>query len=80
MSIPQVPCWSVMTFSPLSSFLTFFAVYILLLVPYSVTRLLQISGWSVPFGAMVFAYTCWFMLGKSLAYHLNLIFIFIQVL
>jgi len=45
------------------SMLWYPVVYIILLVPYSVTRLLQISGWSVPFGALVFAYTCWFMLG-----------------
>lgn len=37
--------------------------YVALLVPYAVTRLLQISGFAVPFEALVFACTCWFMLG-----------------
>ncbi|TFK40233.1 hypothetical protein BDQ12DRAFT_488623 [Crucibulum laeve] len=37
--------------------------YIILLVPYSVMRLLDISGFIVPFEAMVFAYVCWFTLG-----------------
>jgi len=37
--------------------------YVTLLVPYSVTRLLNLSGFAVPFPASVFAYTCWFTLG-----------------
>lgn len=37
--------------------------YIILLVPYSITRLLSISGFTVAFQSMIFAYTCWFMLG-----------------
>lgn len=45
------------------SMLWYPVVYIILLIPYSVTRLLRISGWFVPFGLLVFAYTCWYMLG-----------------
>ncbi|TEB34753.1 hypothetical protein FA13DRAFT_1625711 [Coprinellus micaceus] len=37
--------------------------YVALLVPYSVLRLLEISGFFVPFQALVFAAVCWFMLG-----------------
>ncbi|RDB26384.1 hypothetical protein Hypma_006851 [Hypsizygus marmoreus] len=37
--------------------------YIALLVPYSVMRLLVISGFTVAFESMIFAFTCWFMLG-----------------
>lgn len=37
--------------------------YIALLIPYSVTRLFTLSGFPVPFQALVFAFTCWFMLG-----------------
>ncbi|GLB40499.1 hypothetical protein LshimejAT787_0803700 [Lyophyllum shimeji] len=37
--------------------------YIALLVPYSVTRLLAISGFTVAFESKIFAYTCWSMLG-----------------
>jgi len=37
--------------------------YIAFLIPYSVTRLFALSGYAVPFQAMVFAFTCWFMLG-----------------
>ncbi|KAF8072018.1 hypothetical protein FPV67DRAFT_913986 [Lyophyllum atratum] len=37
--------------------------YIALLIPYSVMRLLVISGFSVAFESMIFAYTCWFLLG-----------------
>ncbi|KAF5381971.1 hypothetical protein D9615_004299 [Tricholomella constricta] len=37
--------------------------YIALLVPYSVMRLLVISGFTVSFESMIFAFTCWFMLG-----------------
>ncbi|TFK27154.1 hypothetical protein FA15DRAFT_666648 [Coprinopsis marcescibilis] len=45
------------------SMLWYPVAYVALLVPYSVTRLLVISGFSVPFEAMVLACTCWFMLG-----------------
>jgi len=45
------------------SMLWYPVVYIALLVPYSVTRLLAISGFTVAFESMIFAYTCWFMLG-----------------
>ncbi|KAF6757214.1 hypothetical protein DFP72DRAFT_249870 [Ephemerocybe angulata] len=37
--------------------------YVALLVPYSITRLLELSGFLVPFQALVFACACWFMLG-----------------
>ncbi|KAF9036172.1 hypothetical protein BJ165DRAFT_619287 [Panaeolus papilionaceus] len=37
--------------------------YIALLVPYSITRLLMISGFDVHFGFVVFAFTCWYSLG-----------------
>ncbi|EKM78676.1 hypothetical protein AGABI1DRAFT_128960 [Agaricus bisporus var. burnettii JB137-S8] len=37
--------------------------YITLLVPYSVTYLLAISGFKVTWEAMVFAFVCWFLLG-----------------
>jgi len=37
--------------------------YIVLLVPYSFVRLLEISGFFVSFKATVFAYMCWFSLG-----------------
>jgi len=37
--------------------------YIVLLVPYSIVRLLDISGFVVSFEAIVFAYVCWFSLG-----------------
>lgn len=37
--------------------------YISLLIPYSVVRLLSISGFSVNFGTFLFASICWFMLG-----------------
>lgn len=39
--------------------------YVALLVPYSVLRLLEISGFFVPFQALVFAAVCWFMLGET---------------
>jgi len=39
------------------------AAYIALLVPYSVTRLFAVSGFQIPFQAVVFAFTCWFLLG-----------------
>lgn len=38
--------------------------YVVLLLPYSVTRLMDISGFKVSFGANVFAYTCTLVLGK----------------
>ncbi|KAJ7758865.1 hypothetical protein DFH07DRAFT_818108 [Mycena maculata] len=37
--------------------------YILFLVPYSVTRLMDLSGKTCPFPLLVAAYVCWFMLG-----------------
>lgn len=37
--------------------------YVALLVPYSVMKLLSISGFVVPFQALVFAASCWFALG-----------------
>ncbi|TFK72979.1 hypothetical protein BDN72DRAFT_894414 [Pluteus cervinus] len=37
--------------------------YIALLIPYSVTRMLIISGFTIPFEAKVFASTCWYLLG-----------------
>lgn len=40
--------------------------YIVLLVPYSVTQLFMLSGFPVPFEALVFACVCWFMIGGSL--------------
>jgi hypothetical protein len=41
--------------------------YVVLLGPYSVTQLLVLAGFQVPFGAQVFAAVCWFMIGM---YHL----------
>jgi hypothetical protein len=38
--------------------------YIALLVPYSVTRLLSISGFNVSFPGLIFACVCWFLLGS----------------
>lgn len=38
--------------------------YIALLIPYSVMRLLVISGFSIAWEAMVFAFVCWFLLGE----------------
>ena len=37
----------------------------MLLVPYSIVRLLDISGFAVSFEAIVFAYVCWFTLGMT---------------
>ncbi|PPQ98759.1 hypothetical protein CVT24_003456 [Panaeolus cyanescens] len=37
--------------------------YIALLVPYSITRLLMISGFNVHFIFVVFAFVCWYFLG-----------------
>lgn len=45
------------------SMLWYPAAYILFLVPYSVTRLLSIGGYTIPFQAVVFAFVCWFALG-----------------
>jgi hypothetical protein len=44
-------------------FLNRISAYILFLVPYSVTRLLSIGGYTIPFQAVVFAFVCWFALG-----------------
>ncbi|KAK0469916.1 uncharacterized protein EV420DRAFT_1257051, partial [Desarmillaria tabescens] len=40
-----------------------FSSYCVVLIPYSVTKLLILSGFSVPFQALIFAYVCWFLLG-----------------
>jgi hypothetical protein len=45
------------------SMLWYPAAYILLLVPYSITRSLGIAGAVIPFQVMVFAFVCWFTLG-----------------
>jgi len=45
------------------SMLLYPVAYIVLLVPYSFVRLLDISGFDVSLGAIVFAYVCWFSLG-----------------
>lgn len=37
--------------------------YVLLLVPYSVTRLLMLAGYTVAFPAIIFAFGCWYTLG-----------------
>jgi hypothetical protein len=37
--------------------------YIVLLLPYSITRLLGISGFDIPTGLTMFAFSCWYMLG-----------------
>ncbi|KAJ6577385.1 hypothetical protein B0H19DRAFT_910825, partial [Mycena capillaripes] len=39
--------------------------YVLFLVPYSVTRLIDLSGRVCPFPLLVAAYVCWFMLGVA---------------
>jgi hypothetical protein len=45
------------------SMLWYPAAYILFLVPYSVTRLVSLGTFTVPFQVVVFAYVCWFALG-----------------
>ncbi|KAL0954663.1 hypothetical protein HGRIS_003614 [Hohenbuehelia grisea] len=45
------------------SMLWFPIAYIVLLMPYAVVRMLALSGFIVPFEAVVFAYVCWFVLG-----------------
>ncbi|KAJ6631037.1 hypothetical protein B0H10DRAFT_1866480 [Mycena sp. CBHHK59/15] len=47
------------------SMLWFPIAYILFLVPYSVTRLIDLSGRICPFPLLVAAYVCWFMLGVA---------------
>ncbi|KAJ7723475.1 hypothetical protein B0H14DRAFT_2203184, partial [Mycena olivaceomarginata] len=47
------------------SMLWFPIAYILFLVPYSVTRLIDLSGRVCPFPLLVTAYVCWFMLGVA---------------
>lgn len=42
-------------------------VYIVLLVPYSIVRLLDISGIVLPFEATVFGFVCWFSLGMTIS-------------
>ncbi|KAF9532593.1 hypothetical protein CPB83DRAFT_759343, partial [Crepidotus variabilis] len=44
------------------SMLWYPVAYIALLVPYSLLRLFAISGFKVPFGAMIFAFVCWYLL------------------
>ncbi|KAF5367164.1 hypothetical protein D9758_004004 [Tetrapyrgos nigripes] len=45
------------------SMLWYPAAYTILLLPYSITRLAVIGGFSVPFEVMVLAFVCWFALG-----------------
>jgi len=45
------------------SMLLYPIAYIVLLVPYSFVRLMDISGFAVSSAAIVFAYMCWFSLG-----------------
>ncbi|KAJ3516138.1 hypothetical protein NLJ89_g1317 [Agrocybe chaxingu] len=45
------------------SMLWYPVAYIALLVPYSTMRLLIISGFNVPFEAVIFAFVCWYLLG-----------------
>ncbi|KAF8802528.1 hypothetical protein BYT27DRAFT_6764092 [Phlegmacium glaucopus] len=45
------------------SMLWYPVAYIVFLVPYSIVRLLDISGFVVPFEATVFGFVCWFSLG-----------------
>ncbi|KAK0204679.1 hypothetical protein DFS33DRAFT_678920 [Desarmillaria ectypa] len=45
------------------SMLWYPVAYCVVLIPYSVTKLLILSGFSVPFQALIFAYVCWFLLG-----------------
>ncbi|KAE9408361.1 hypothetical protein BT96DRAFT_697144 [Gymnopus androsaceus JB14] len=45
------------------SMLWYPAAYILLLVPYAVTRSVGIGGTVIPFQVVVFAFVCWFTLG-----------------
>lgn len=62
---PQVPSWLV-SYVPMDSddvLTQSYTAYVVLLVPYSVVRLLGISGFGVPFEAIVFACVCWYMLG-----------------
>jgi len=40
--------------------------YVSLLLPYSVTRVLVLYGFHVPSAVVMFAFTCWYMLGKFL--------------
>jgi hypothetical protein len=42
------------------SMLWYPVAYVALLIPYAVTRLFQISGFAVPFEAVVFAQVCWY--------------------
>jgi hypothetical protein len=45
------------------SLIWFPIAYVVLLVPYSVTQLFSISGFRVPFEAVIFALVCWFLIG-----------------
>ncbi|KAF7312149.1 hypothetical protein MIND_00227400 [Mycena indigotica] len=47
------------------SMLWFPIAYIVFLVPYSVTRLIDLSGRTCPFPLLVVAYVCWFTLGVA---------------
>jgi len=44
------------------SMLWYPVAYIVFLVPYSMLRLFTVSGFPVPFEAMVFAFVCWYLL------------------
>jgi hypothetical protein len=45
------------------SMLWYPVAYVALLLPYSITRLLILSGFDVPTGISMFAFACWYMLG-----------------
>ncbi|KAF9046848.1 hypothetical protein BDZ89DRAFT_1127304 [Hymenopellis radicata] len=47
------------------SMLWYPVAYIVFLIPYSITKLLILSGFKVQFGALIFAYVCWFLLGVA---------------
>jgi hypothetical protein len=50
----------------ITTYLKVITAYIVLLLPYSVVRLLEISGFSVAFELLIFASVCWFLLGEIL--------------
>ncbi len=43
--------------------------YISFLIPYAVTRLFLIAGFTVPFQAVVFASVCWYSLSEITLLH-----------
>ncbi|KAK0193661.1 hypothetical protein F5146DRAFT_925195, partial [Armillaria mellea] len=47
------------------SMLWYPVAYCVVLIPYSVTKLLILSGFSVPFQVLIFAYVCWYLLGVA---------------